>query len=315
MSHRVSVKPKNKAANPIQITAEHIVANARHLSDAAVQRPAKRKLVDIDEVDDYRLKKRKEFEDNISRHRGDTSLWIKYAQWEALQKEFNRARSVWERALELDYKNHKLWLNYAEFEMKNRFINHARNIFDRAITILPRVDQLWLKYIHMEEMVGNIAGSRQIFERWMDWMPDQQAWSSYINFELRYKELDRARCLYERLVECHPRTVSVWIKYAKFEMKNSELDSARRIYERALDKFSLDDRETQKLFLAFAEFEVLCHEIERARCIYEFAIDNLGKAKAEELCSKFVAFEFQYGNGKQIDDAILRKRSLNIQAD
>ena len=41
----------------------------------------------------------------------------------------------------------------------------------------------------------------QVFERWMEWEPDEQAWHSYIKMELRYKELDRARNIYERFVQ------------------------------------------------------------------------------------------------------------------
>lgn len=52
----------------------------------------------------------------------------------------------------------------------------------------------------MEEMLGNPAGCRQVFERWMEWEPDEQAWHSYINFELRYKEVDKARTIYERYI-------------------------------------------------------------------------------------------------------------------
>ena len=41
----------------------------------------------------------------------------------------------------------------------------------------------------------------QVFERWMEWEPEEQAWNSYIKMELRYKELDRARGIYERFVQ------------------------------------------------------------------------------------------------------------------
>ena len=44
------------------------------------------------------------------------------------------------------------------------------------------------------------AGARQVFERWMEWEPEEQAWHSYINFELRYKELNRARVIYEKYI-------------------------------------------------------------------------------------------------------------------
>jgi crooked neck len=48
----------------------------------------------------------------------------------------------------------------------------------------------------------------------MEWEPDEQAWQTYINFELRYKEIDRARHIYERFVMIHPE-VKHWIKYAR----------------------------------------------------------------------------------------------------
>ena len=68
---------------------------------------------------------------------------MQYAQWEEGQKDFRRARSVWERALDVSYTNPTTWLKYAEMEMRHRFINHARNVWDRAVSLLPRVDQLW----------------------------------------------------------------------------------------------------------------------------------------------------------------------------
>lgn len=73
-------------------------------------------------------------------------------------------------------------------------------MWDRAVTILPRVNQFWYKYTYMEEMLENIPGARAVFERWMEWQPDEQAWQTYINFELRYKEIDRARQIYERYI-------------------------------------------------------------------------------------------------------------------
>lgn len=176
---------KNKTPAPIQITAEQILREARERQEPDI-RPPKQKINDHTELSDYRLRRRKEFEDLIRRVHWNTSVWVKYASWEETQQDLARARSVWERALEVDYRNHTLWLKYAEFEMRNRCVNHARNVWDRAVALLPRVDQLWYKYIHMEEMLRNIAGARQVFERWMDWQPDMQGWLSYIKFELRY---------------------------------------------------------------------------------------------------------------------------------
>ncbi|EXB29018.1 Crooked neck-like protein 1 [Morus notabilis] len=175
------MKVKNKNPAPLQIIAEQIIREARELQRAerlAVRTP-RQKIVDAGELADYRFRKRKEFEDQIRRsQRNNINVYIKYAKWEESQKEFNRARSVFERALEVDCRNHTLWLKYAKFEMRNKIINYARNVWDRAVSILPSVDQLWYKRIHMEEMLGNVAGARQIFERWTDWMPDGHGWLS-----------------------------------------------------------------------------------------------------------------------------------------
>ncbi|XP_021890942.1 crooked neck-like protein 1 [Carica papaya] len=301
---------KNKTPAPVQITAEQILREARERQEAEI-RPPKQKITDSTELADYRIRKRKEFEDHIRRARWSTSVWVKYAQWEESQKDFNRARSVWERALEVDYRNHTLWLKYAEVEMRNKFINHARNVWDRAVTLLPRVDQLWYKYIHMEEMLGNVAGARQIFERWMNWSPDQQGWLSYIKFELRYNEVDRARGIFERFIQCHPK-VSAWIRYAKFEMKNGEVARARSVYEHAVEKLA-EDEEAEQLFVAFAEFEERCKEVERARCIYKFALDHIPKGRAEDLYKKFMTFEKQYGDKEGIEDAIVGKRRFQYE--
>ncbi|GAB4834529.1 Crooked neck-like protein 1 [Ancistrocladus abbreviatus] len=168
-----STRVKNKTPAPIQITAEQILREARERQESEI-RPPKQKITDPTELADYRLRKRKELEDLIRQVRWNIGVWVKYAQWEERQKDFKRARSVWERALEVDYRNHTLWLKYVEMEMKNKFTNHARNIWDLAVSLLPGVDQLWYKYIHMEEMLGNVAGARKIFERWTQGEPDQQ---------------------------------------------------------------------------------------------------------------------------------------------
>ena len=76
-------------------------------------------------------------------HSPPPAVASQYAQWEEKQKDFRRARSVWERALDTNYNAINLWLKYAEMEMRHRFVNHARNVWDRAVTLLPRVDQLW----------------------------------------------------------------------------------------------------------------------------------------------------------------------------
>ena len=57
--------------------------------------------------------------------------------------------------------------------------------------------------------------------------------------EMRYKEVDRARNIFERYVRCIP-TVKSYVRYAKFEMRNGDVARSRRSYERAVEELGED---------------------------------------------------------------------------
>jgi crooked neck len=84
-----TAKVKNKAPAPIQITAEQLLREAMVRQDAE-PKPPKQKITDPEELADYRLRKRKSYEDQIRRNRNNIGVWLKYASWEETQKEFER---------------------------------------------------------------------------------------------------------------------------------------------------------------------------------------------------------------------------------
>ena len=98
------------------------------------------KLTDPEEIEYHKGKIRRDFEETLRRQRHHMGTWIKYALWESSIGEIIRARSVFERAAEVDYTHVTLWLKYAEMEMTNKYIVDARNVWDRACKYLPRVD-------------------------------------------------------------------------------------------------------------------------------------------------------------------------------
>lgn len=304
-------KVKNKAPAEIQITSEQLLREAKERDLEILPPPPKQKISDPHELADYQHRKRKAFEDNIRKNRMVISNWIKYAQWEESQKQIQRARSIYERALDVDHRNITLWLKYTEMEMRNRQVNHARNLWDRAVTILPRANQFWYKYTYMEEMLENIAGARQVFERWMEWEPDEQAWQTYIKFELRYDEIQRARQIYERFVMVHP-DVKHWIKYARFEESHGFIKGARDVYERAINFYG-DEALDEKLFIAFAKFEEGQREHDRARVIYKYALDHIPKEKTQEIYKAYTIHEKKYGDRSGIEDVIVSKRKYQYE--
>lgn len=97
----------------------------------------------------------------------------------------------------------------------------------------------------------------------------------------RYKEIDRARAIYERFTIVHPE-VKNWIRYAKFEEGHGFIKSSRSIYERAVEFFG-EEYMDEKLFIAFAKFEENQKEHDRARVIYKYALDLMPKESCTEL--------------------------------
>lgn len=77
---------KNKAAAPIQITAEQLLREAVDRQDEGIKAPTQ-KFADLEELRDFQGRKRKEFEDYVRRNRLNMNNWTRYAQFELDQKE------------------------------------------------------------------------------------------------------------------------------------------------------------------------------------------------------------------------------------
>jgi crooked neck len=320
---------KNRAPAPIQISAEQIVREAADRQETAAHREPVVKIHDQEEYQSYLRDRRKHYEDNIRYRRDDIGNWVKYARFEEDNKEFERARSVFERALEVTgSRSGELWLRYAELEMRNEFVNHARNILDRAVQILPRVDFLWYKYAYMEEMVGDVPKCRAVFERWMKWRPDDNGWLAYARFETRHGHLDRAEQVMRGYVNAYPVAQAYlrMAKWAEHEAKNPVL--ARTVYESALRELEPEESRQPRVFKQFAAFEERQGEHERARVIYRHAVQLLGlgdlgsqnraaddedltdqeKARREELYKAYISFEKKHGDRAGIEDVILQRQ-------
>ncbi|KAJ2020377.1 NineTeen Complex (NTC) component [Coemansia sp. RSA 455] len=304
-------KIKNKSAAAVQITAEQLIREA-YERQGSVQKAPRQKVLDGEELSDYQMRRRREFEEGVRKNRSNIAEWLRYASWEESQNEVKRARSIYERALDVDSRNQTVYIKYAELEMKNKNTNSARNLYDRAVTILPRVSQFWYRYTYMEELLGNVDGAREIFNRWMQWEPEEEAWSAFIKFERRYGETDNARAVFERFVFVHPES-KTWLKWAKFEEDLVEPDRVRDIFGRAIDRLG-EAFMDQHIFISFAKFEVRMKEVERARAIYKYALERLPKAKSQALYNQYTLFEKQYGEREEIEDVVANKRRMQYEA-
>lgn len=302
---------KNKSPALVQITAEQLLREAQEFKEE-ITVPPRQEITDPAELKEYMGRKRKEFEDGLRRNNHNMALWMRYAAWESKMQEYARARSVFERALDVDYRNQSMWLKYTEMEMRNRQINHARNLWNRAVQLLPRVDQFWYKFAYMEEMLGEATNARAVFERWMTFQPNEQAWLSFIKFEIRNKNIEGARALYGRFTIAHT-SVDAYLKWAKFETRYGSVAAARKVYEDAQEELPAELKSDESYFIAFAHFEERNKEYDRARALYQYALDNLPKHRARELYDKYVQFEKSFGDKEGVELVILSKKRFQYE--
>ena len=192
-----------------------------------------------------------------------------------------RARSIFERAIEIDYQNTTLWLKYAEVEMKNKFPDHARNIWERATGYLPRIDQFWYKYIAMEEILGNYARADLIYQKWMSWGPGKKAWASYLKFLERMENKEKAREVLYKYLSCWPNIES-YLKVAKWETRHGNMNAAREVYEKGVQDLGQKGF-SQVFFLSWARFEGRLKEFARAREVFAFGLKNLNQEQSWKL--------------------------------
>ena len=255
---------QNKAPAQSQITAEQILREAHEMQFEREAAPPRQQITDPLELESYKQRKRREYENILRRNRMSVGTWLKYASFEEKLKEFERARSIFERLLDIDYRNHSIWLRYAEMEMRNKFINRARNVWDRSVALLPRVDQLWYKYALMEEQLKNSNGARSIFERWMKWNPGVNAWKSYIKLEMRMAGLKkdkiiRCRKIYQRFIEAHV-SIESYLEFARWELKNGNVSHARDMYQKCIVDLG-ESFLNESFYLEFARLEVKAKEV------------------------------------------------------
>jgi crooked neck len=144
----------------------------------------------------------------------------------------------------------------------------------------------------------------------MQWRPDPAAWSAYIKFETRYKELELARAVCEKFTQAHP-SPAAWLRWVHLEEEFGTTSSVRDVYLAAVD--SLGEFTTEKVFISFARFENRVGEPERAKAIYRYALDRLPRSKSGHLHAAYVRFEKQFGDQEGVENVVLTKRRLTYE--
>lgn len=266
----------------------------------------------------YRQKRRAELEESVRRGYKAIGNWIRYARWEAQQRDFDRMRAVLERAVAIHGENSNLWRDYAELEEVNGFVEHARQVWQRGVTALPASVDLWVKYLAMEQVAGQDQRVRDLFHRWLaaETAPPY-AYELAALYEAQQRRQADCRDVLRQYVERY-NTPASWLLYSATEQQVfGDYARAIKVLQTALRALPDEDvwqpEEECRVPLALAEAHVLAGDVTQARAVYH---DTLARAAAsptvlEKVLLAYSRFERLHGDGEHFE-RVARLRTIQL---
>ncbi|KAI1287710.1 Crooked neck-like protein 1 [Halotydeus destructor] len=172
-------------------------------------------------------------------------------------EDFSRAREVYHFALKViphkSFTFAKFWILAAKFEIRQKDVTAARKLLGMAIGMSPK-DKLFREYIELEIQLREFDRCRTLYQKFLEFSPENcTSWIKFAELETILGEHDRAEAIYELAVE-QPRLDMpevVWKAYIDYQIEQEEFEKARMLYERLLDR-----TQHVKVWISFARFEL-----------------------------------------------------------
>ncbi|OBT39460.1 pre-mRNA-splicing factor clf1 [Pseudogymnoascus sp. WSF 3629] len=113
-------------------------------------------------------------------------LFTGYVALELKLFEFARCRTLYEKALMFNPANSSAWIRFAELERGLDDLERARAVYELAVNqqMLDMPELVWKSYIDFEEEEGEYERTRSLYERLLEKTGHVKVWISYAHFEI-----------------------------------------------------------------------------------------------------------------------------------
>ncbi|XP_005191049.2 protein crooked neck [Musca domestica] len=251
-------------------------------------------------IEDVIVSKRKfQYELEVATNPQNYDAWFDYLRLIEGEGDVDVIRETYERAISnvppANEKNYwrryiYLWINYALYEeLETEDMERTRQIYKTCLELIPHkkftFSKIWLMYAHFEIRCKDLQKARKTLGMAIGMCPRDKLFRGYIELEIQLREFDRCRLLYEKFLEFGPENCVTWMKFAELENLLGDTDRARAIYELAIQQPRLDMPEL--LWKAYIDFEVAQAEYELARQLYERLLERTQHVKVWMSYAKF----------------------------
>ncbi|KAI9188889.1 NineTeen Complex (NTC) component [Blastocladiella emersonii ATCC 22665] len=221
------------------------------------------------------------------------TLLAAFAKFETRQKEYERARAIYQYALSTLPKSQTadVYRAYTNFEkqwggrsdIEQVVASKRRWVYEDEVKANPHNVDVWLDLIRLEEDAGDVDRARDAYERAVAHIPpahEKRLWRRYVYLWLQYavfeearaRDVDRARAVYEAALQLVPHReftfAKLWLAFARFLIRHRDLPGARRTLGMALGVCA-----KPRLFKGYIDLELQLREFDRVRTLYEKFIE------------------------------------------
>ena len=267
------------------------------------------------------INKRKfQYKDEVRANPNNYDAWFDYIRLVESNASLESTRDLYERAIAnvppLQEKTYwqryiYLWINYALYE--ELFANdteRTREVYRACLNIIPHTRftfaKVWLLYAQFEVRQKELTAARKLLGSAIGKCPKPKLFRGYIELELKLREFNHCRKLYEKFLEYNPGNCMTWIKYAELEAILGDIDRSRAIYNLAVEQPQIDMPEV--LWKSFIDFETEQEEYEYTRNLYNRLLERTQHVKVWLSFAKFEA-------SLLCDAAVTNARGIYCRAD
>ncbi|KAK6035352.1 HAT repeat protein, partial [Cooperia oncophora] len=130
-------------------------------------------------------------------------IWIMFAHFEIRQMDLAAARKILGVSIGKCPKE-KLFRAYIDLELQLREFDRCRKLYEKFLEYSSENSNTWIKFAELETLLGDVDRARAIFDIAVQQpaldMPEI-LWKAYIDFEINAEEYEKARDLYEALLQ------------------------------------------------------------------------------------------------------------------
>lgn len=203
-----------------------------------------------------------------------------------------------------------LWIDYATFKVESDDIERARSIFDRAVEAKfaknDGLARVWCAYVEFEMRLGS-GRAIKLVKRATASIKNLNLWSLYADLEENFGTFTSAKAVYERIIDLKIATPQLILNYAAFLEERNYFEDSFRAFERGVSIFkwpySLSIWHTY-LYKFFSRYGF--KKLDRARDLLEHCLKDCPSAHSYEIYLLYAKLEEEEGLLSRAQDVYSR---------